>query len=585
MPDDERLRVLTTPFRLTGEVRLDHLAALVSADALCRWARAHGRAAQLFQGTISGNQAAQHATERELAKEGLDRATLGRDEFVERVHQHESSVRTALADAMAALGIDVDLAQQATDAAEVSDAARVAFVRLFEEGRISLEERVVSSCPRCQTVVGAIDIEPGEAAAECHRIALVLDRDADPDRGRLIVETTAPELLPGAVAVAVPLDDPAAGTTARLPAVGRDLPVVADAATFQPRFVIPAHDAADLELARHLSLAPVAVLDVDGIVCAPGPLFGLARYAARAAIIDALAAGGDLAGSGTGEPTTEPVGRCRLCGTVLVSRLGRHWFLATTDLEVAVADKLRNEGVSFSPPSARDEFLALAGTGDGWCLSHQVWAGLPVPASRCLDCGQLAVSVADADRCGKCMGTLTPDDTVLDARFVAAVGVLTAAGWPATEGGTGALAANTTLVVSHRGMGGWALPVAVLAVRLTGDLPFCRVVVHDVATEYVPLSELVALIESEGPAAVRVGLVSGSLEAATDGAHGLLAAAADPPGGVADLALVAAACEAAYEVGEPASALAAIGAALSEGVARGSGPSPAALLAPITGVA
>src|SRR5207249_2936363 len=100
----------------------------------------------------------------------------------------------------------------------------------------------------------------------------------------------------------------------------------------------------------------------------------------------------------------ESVKRCRLCGTVLVPRLGRHWFLATADLEIAVADKLRNEGVSFSPPSARDDFLAIAGTGGEWCLSHQVWAGMPVPAARCLDCGQLAVSVAHEDRCGKCMG-------------------------------------------------------------------------------------------------------------------------------------------------------------------------------------
>ena len=68
-----------------------------------------------------------------------------------------------------------------------------------------------------------------------------------------------------------------------------------------------------------------------------------------------------------------------------------------------------------------------------------------------------------------------------------------------------------------------------------------------------------------------------------DAAHGLLTSAARPPGGSTDLQALADACDAAFEAGEPAAALAAVGAALAEGVARGSGPAPIDLLAPITG--
>src|SRR5205814_2138978 len=101
---------------------------------------------------------------------------------------------------------------------------RIAFVRLYEEGRLTLEQRVVSTCPHCLTVVGAVDIEPGEVPADCHRIRLALDREP----GELAVECTAPELLLGAVAIAVPDTDPAAGANATLPFVGRTVPVVAD---------------------------------------------------------------------------------------------------------------------------------------------------------------------------------------------------------------------------------------------------------------------------------------------------------------------------------------------------------------------
>src|SRR5205085_3830426 len=119
------------------------------------------------------------------------------------------------------------------------------FVRLYEEGRVTREERVVSTCPRCQTVVGPADIEPGDMPADCLRLDLVLDRDP----GAIAVTCTAPELLLGAVAIAVPDGHPAAGANAILPMVGRAVPVVAERGTEQPHAIVPAHDPADLAVA------------------------------------------------------------------------------------------------------------------------------------------------------------------------------------------------------------------------------------------------------------------------------------------------------------------------------------------------
>ena len=134
----------------------------------------------------------------------------------------------------------------------------------------------------------------------------------------------------------------------------------------------------------------------------------------------------------------EPVARCRRCGTIVVPRLGRHWFLPMADLEVLAADAVRQGVISVAPAAASDELVAAAGQRGDWCLSHQVWAGQPVPVGTCLDCGQAAVSVEPADSCGKCMGTVVADDDVLDARFVGAVWPLALAGWPQDEGGPAA---------------------------------------------------------------------------------------------------------------------------------------------------
>src|SRR5688500_20144673 len=99
------------------------------------------------------------------------------------------------------------------------------------------------------------------------------------------------------------------------------------------------------------------------------------------------------------------------------------------ELGIGAADAVRDGHVELAPPGARDVLLSRAGQGGDWCLSHQVWAGEPVPAAICLDCGQTAVSVEASTTCSRCMGTLEPVEDVLDARFLAGVWPLAAAGW------------------------------------------------------------------------------------------------------------------------------------------------------------
>ena len=139
-------------------------------------------------------------------------------------------------------------------------------------------------------------------------------------------------------------------------------------------------------------------------------------------------------------------------------RLGDRWSLDLAPLEAAVVDQVSEGALAFSDPADRELLLERAGQTGTWCLSHQVWAGHPVPVSRCLDCGQLAVSVDPGDSCGKCMGPLAPEHDVLDARFVGALWPLVSAGWPADENGPSDCAPFTTVFVDGRNAGLDSLP-------------------------------------------------------------------------------------------------------------------------------
>ncbi len=488
--------------RVTGGLSLAQLVTLVSADAVLGHARAAGRTVEWIAGVLTGDLASQLAVERELAREGLDRAALGRDDFVDRARAIEEADRIAATEMLGRLGIDLDLASGALDADAVAVAARTAFVRLYEAGLLTRGERVVNTCPRCATVVDDVDAAAGTATADAYTVRLPLATGATLD-----VEVTAVELLGGAVAVAVPPGNVPLDAV-EIPTTGRAVPVITDEDRAEAAFVTPAHDGADLELARRHGLAPIMVLDGAGTVVEPGPLEGQGRYAARATAIDLLAAEGAI---GTARTVEESVLRCRRCGTVLVPRLGRHWFLPMADLEVLAADAVRQDVVSVLPPPWSDELVAAAGQRGDWCLSHQVWAGQPVPVATCLDCGQAAVSVEPAGSCGKCMGTLVPDDDVLDARFVGAVWPLALAGWPADEDGPALLAPTTVLLVAPTGLVLWAVRMAALGLRLCGAAPFACVTVHPAVD---PFMYLEGVPEGGGPddTAVHDALVTAGLD-------------------------------------------------------------------------
>jgi len=484
------LRVLNSPVRVTGGLRVAQLLTLVTADAVAQESARLGTPTDWVPSVLAGDLSGQLSVEQDLAREGLDRESLGRDEFAQRVRASEADGRAAATAALRVFDIDADLERGALDSDAAALAARVAFVRLYEAGLLVRADRVVDCCPRCATVVDAVDAEAGGASAQAVRLTLIASNHAP-----LELDIVATELLLGAIAITVPSDHPAAGATVDLPLAERTVPVVGDDGAGHPALVVPAHDAGSLELGARLGPLPV-VLDADGTVAVDGPLRGLNRYAARAAATDLLHAEGVVTGAAE---VDEPVSRCRRCGTVLVPRLGRHWFLPMADLEVLAADAVRQGVITVAPASAGDELLASIGQRGDWCLSHQVWAGQPVPVATCLDCGQLAVSVEPVASCGKCMGALVGDDDVLDARFVGAVWPLAVAGWPQDQSGPAACADTTLLVVAPSGIVLWAVRMAALGLKLAGAPPFTRVAVHSAIDPLLYIEPVTESGEAVGP--------------------------------------------------------------------------------------
>jgi valyl-tRNA synthetase len=576
--------IVTAPLAISRGLTFSDLATAVVADALVRRAWAVGRAAELIVPRLAGDLASQHAFERELAKEGHDRTTLPSSELEVRAVAFDEDRRLAAAEHFARLSVTADLGRESTTSPGTARAARTAFVRLYEEGAIEQADRVVATCPRCHTPVDAAATERAEVEGECLTVRLTTSAGED-----LELRLLQPELLPGVVAIAVPASTDTSATVV-VPIADRVVPLLVGSTIHAgPVPVVAAHDGEAHDLSVTYGLTPITVLDAEGAaVVAAGPLQGLGRYAARAAAKELLDAEGVLVRT---EDATEEVWRCRCCGTVLVPQLGRHWFLKVTDLEVAAADAVRHGDVAFTPPDARDAFLAVAGTRREWCLSSRVvQGGVGIPAATCVECGKTTVDVDTPSSCGKCMGALVADDEQLDGRFLAAIWPIVLGGWPGRRRDATYPAEETLAVVAPADLAGWVLPALSLGLRLTGRPPLAGAVVHPWPSEegWAAAADAAAN-EVDDARVLRLALVAGStdLDAAAAAVSALDHAAA--PGPETDPNLPAEAAEAAsagvaaLDDGAPAQAAALLTSALSAGVPVEAAERIRALALPILG--
>jgi hypothetical protein len=189
------------------------------------------------------------------------------------------------------------------------------------------------------------------------------------------------------------------------------------------------------------------------------------------------------------------------------------------------------------------------------------------------------------------MGTLAPDTAVLDARFLAAVWPLAAAGWPTDESTVVELAVHSTLVVNPAGVAAWAVPMAALGLRLAGVVPFGRMSVNEPSSDAQLLAdptiaELRELVDVHGRAVVRTALVSGDmdLEQATRLVDGLARpAGAVVAGDVDAFAALVDTCGAAYEAATPGTAVPLLAGAVADGLPAVERAVLTPLVAPIIG--
>ena len=478
-----RFSLAVPPPNVTGSMHIGHMLEHSVIDAAIRWRRMSGYNTLFLPGVDHAGIATQMLVERSLAEQGLTRQQLGREEFVKRVWEWKEKYGSRITEQMKRIGDSCDWSRERfTLSPELSLAVLEAFVRLYERGLIYRGTYMVNWCPRCQTALSDLEVKHEDTQGTLWHIRYPLNGGAR----SLVVATTRPETMLGDTAVAVNPKDPRysdlAGTTALLPLMNREIPIIFDELA-DPQFgtgvvkVTPAHDPNDLEAGKRHNLPHVKVIGEDARMTAEaGPYAGLDRFQARKRVVADLEKLGLMEKI---EPYPLAISKCDRCGTIVEPLVSTQWFVKTKPLAAKVLDAVNSGRIAFVPENWNKTFFNWMENIRDWCISRQLWWGHRIPAWHCADCKKITVAREAPQACAHCgSARIEQDSDVLDTWFSSGLWPFSTLGWPGDTEDLRAYYPTSLLITGYDILFFWAARMMMLGLELTNDVPFRQVHLH-----------------------------------------------------------------------------------------------------------
>ena len=433
--DKKPFTIVIPPPNITGQLHMGHALDNTMQDILIRFKRMQGYNALWQPGTDHASIATEVKIIEKLKEEGIDKADLGREKFLERAWDWKKEYGGRIIEQLKKLGSSCDWDRERFTMDEgCSKAVEEVFVKMHEKGYIYKGSRIINWCPVCNTSISDAEVEYEEQAGHFWHIKYPIVGTDD----FLIFATTRPETMLGDTAVAVNPDDDRykhlIGKTLMIPIVGREIPVVADSYV-DMEFgtgavkITPAHDPNDFEVGKRHGLAEINIMNDDATINANGGKFeGMDRYEARAAIVKELEEMGYLVKI---EDHVHNVGTHDRCKTTVEPMVKQQWFVKMDELIKPAAESVKSGEIKLVPERMEKTYFNWTDNIRDWCISRQLWWGHRIPAYYCDKCGETVVAKEMPTVCPKCgEAHFTQDPDTLDTWFSSALWPFSTLGWP-----------------------------------------------------------------------------------------------------------------------------------------------------------
>lgn len=440
--------IVIPPPNITGILHMGHALNNTIQDVLIRYKRMQGFISLWMPGTDHAGIATQNVVEKELARQGLRKEDIGREEFIRKLWAWTDRYGSTIISQLKQLGASCDWRRTRFTMDEgYSEAVKEVFVRLYRKGLIYKGKYIINWCPRCKTALADEEAPYRELEGWLYYIRY-------PVKGsnrHIVVATTRPETLLGDTAVAINPQDERfkwlEGKVVFLPLINRELKVIKDELV-SPDFgtgivkVTPAHDKYDFIMAKRHNLEFINIMDEEGVLTPEAKLFvGEERFSARQKILEVLQKQGFLEKK---EPYRISVGHCYRCDTIVEPRLSSQWFVRMKPLAEPAIRAVEEDKIKFYPSCWKKVYLNWMYNIEDWCISRQIWWGHRIPVYYCRNCydfeeelfnsGEVKgviVSTRKPSKCPRCGGEdIYQDEDVLDTWFSSWLWPFATFGWP-----------------------------------------------------------------------------------------------------------------------------------------------------------
>ncbi|MBO5504379.1 MAG: valine--tRNA ligase [Lachnospiraceae bacterium] len=481
--------IVIPPPNITGQLHMGHALDNTMQDILIRFRRMQGYNALWQPGTDHASIATEVRVIDTIRKEGLTKADLGREGFLERCWAWRDEYGSRIVNQLKKLGSSCDWDRERfTMDAGCNKAVNTTFVKMYKKGWIYKGNRIINWCPVCKTSISDAEVEYEEQHGHFWHIKYpLINEDGSVSTTEFLeFATTRPETMLGDTAVAVHPEDERyqhlIGRKVMLPLMNREMPIVADEYVDREFGtgvvkITPAHDPNDFEVGKRHNLPEINIMNDDATINENGGAYaGMDRYAAREAIVKDLDALGLLVRI---EDYTHNVGTHDRCGTTVEPLIKEQWFVKMDELIKPAVKAVEEGDIQLIPKRMEKTYFNWTDNIRDWCISRQLWWGHRIPAYYCADCGHMEVAMEHPGVCPKCgSANLEQDPDTLDTWFSSALWPFSTLGWPEMTEDLKYFYPTDVLVTGYDIIFFWVIRMIFSGFEQMGEKPFKTVLFH-----------------------------------------------------------------------------------------------------------
>ena len=379
--------IVIPPPNVTGILHMGHMLNNTIQDILIRKARLDGFNACWVPGTDHASIATEAKVVKMLKEKNINKHEISRSEFIDHAWEWTNKHGGIIMDQLKRIGCSCDWTRtKFTLDDDLSESVIEMFIKLFKDGLIYRDKRIVNWDPEAKTTLSNEEVIYVEKDSKLFFLKYKI-QDSDE---YISVATTRPETIFGDSAIAINPNDKRykklKGSKVIIPIVNRLIPIVFDEMV-EKDFgtgclkVTPAHSEKDFSIGIKHKLECIDIFNDDATLNKNGQHYnGLDRFLARKKIVAELDEKKLLLDT---KKYKNKLSISERTSCVVEPKLSIQWFLKMDLLSKPALDAVINDEIKFYPKKYVNTYKHWMENIRDWNISRQLYWGHRIPVYYC----------------------------------------------------------------------------------------------------------------------------------------------------------------------------------------------------------